>query len=295
MLPFFEQPEWHIGPLTIHAFGIAVAAGLWVGLTMAVQRFARASLDPAIGHRLGVWMLAGGILGAHLFSVMLYFPNQLRADPWLLLRVWEDVASFGGMIGGIVGAVLFFSARAPQLSARARLAYLDAIAFVFPFGLAFGRLGCALAHDHPGGVTTFPLAISLRTAGAQACINSVYNAAGQALPAGADMMGFHDLGLYECVFLLLVVIPAFRLLDRRRRQPGYYLVAFALLYLPVRFALDWLRVSDARYLRLTPGQWVAALTLAALPLVAMDRRKVRFAISGAVILATAWACWGGPK
>lgn len=293
MLPFFEQPAWQLGPVTIHAFGATVAAALWVGLTMTERRFARASLDPAIGHRLGGWMLVSGILGAHLFSVLLYFPDQLRTDPWLPFRVWEDISSLGGMLGGIVGAFLFFTIRTPQLSVPTRLAYVDAIAFVFPIGLAFGRFGCALAHDHPGVVTTFPLAISLRTATAQAYIHSVYDAVGKALPPGAATMGFHDLGLYECLFLIFVVIPAFTYWDRCRRERGFYLVAFATLYLPVRFALDFLRVSDVRYLRLTPAQWAAALTLAALPLVVMDRRKVRFVISGTVILATAWACWGG--
>ena len=108
-------------------------------------------------------------------------------------------------------------------------------------------------------------------------------------------MGFHDLGLYEFLYLLFIVIPTFSYWNRQRRQPGFYLNAFAVLYLPVRFALEWLRISDVRYVRLTPAQWVAALVLAALPLVAMDRRKVRFAISGAIILGTAWACWGGPR
>ena len=295
MLPFFEQPAWHLGPLTIHAFGVTIAVGLWVSVAMAERRFSDASLDPAIGNRLGGWMLVTGFLGAHLFSVILYFPDQLRADPWLLFRIWEDISSFGGMIGGIVGAFLFFAIRAPQLGARTRLAYLDAVAFVFPFGLAFGRLGCALAHDHPGSVTTFPLAISLRSATAQAYIQHVYETAGQSLPGAVNRMGFHDLGLYECLFLLFTVIPAFSYWNRYRRKPGFYLLAFAVLYLPVRFAFESLRISDVRYLRLTPAQWVAALTLAALPLVAMDRRKVRFAISGGVILATAWACWGGPR
>jgi hypothetical protein len=35
------------------------------------------------------------------------------------------------------------------------------------------------------------------------------------------------------------------------------------------------------------------LILAALPFVAMPHRKLRFAVSGAVILAAGWACAGG--
>jgi prolipoprotein diacylglyceryltransferase len=108
-------------------------------------------------------------------------------------------------------------------------------------------------------------------------------------------MGFHDLGLYEFLFLSLVVVPLVAVWSRRERPGGFYLVAFAALYLPVRFALDMLRVADTRYLGLTPAQWVAALTLAALPFVALRNRRARIALSGAVILATAWACAGGGR
>ena len=293
MLPYFEQPVWHLGPLSVHAFGIAVAVAMWVGLTIVQRRFAGAGLDPAIGQRLGGWMLVGGIVGAHLFSVLLYFPQKLRDDPWLLMRVWEDVSSFGGVLGGIVGALLFFALRAPNETAHARLAYLDAIAFVFPGALAIGRFGCALAHDHPGAATTFPLAISLKTDAALSYISGVYADAGLSLPSNARAMGFHDLGLYEFLYLAVVVVPLFAYWARRRRPAGFYLAAFASLYLPVRFSLDMLRVADARYLRLTPAQWVAAFVAAVLPLATVRRRKLRFAITGAVILATSWACWGG--
>jgi prolipoprotein diacylglyceryltransferase len=106
-------------------------------------------------------------------------------------------------------------------------------------------------------------------------------------------MGFHDLGLYELLYLALVIAPLFAVWARRRRVTGFYIVAFAALYFPVRFGLDVLRVADARYLGLTPAQWTSALIVAALPLAAMRHRKLRFAITGAVILATGWACWGG--
>jgi phosphatidylglycerol:prolipoprotein diacylglycerol transferase len=266
---------------------------MWLGLMLGQRRFERLGLDVVTGQRLGGWMIGGGIVGAHLFSVLLYFPNKIQKDPWLLLRVWEDISSFGALLGGIGGAFLFFAIRANRDEAERKLAYLDAVAFVFPSSLAVGRIGCALAHDHPGTVTSFPLAISLKSQTALDYISSTYGSAGLALPVGAQTMGFHDLGLYEFLFLALIVVPVFAYWNRKRRAVGFYLIAFAVLYLPVRFGFDMLRVSDARYIGLTPAQWVAALVMTMLPFAALRNRKLRFAISGAVILSTGLACWGG--
>src|SRR5688572_22517721 len=276
MLPYFDQPVWYVGPLSIHAFGVAVAAALVFALATVQRRFRRLGLDPRLGERLGKWMLLGGIAGAHLFSVLFYFPDKLRNDPWLILRVWEDISSFGGILGGIAGALLFFAIRARDDERPMRLAYLDAIAFVFPAALAIGRFGCALAHDHPGTVTAFPLAVSLETGAALEYIRGVYGAAGSPLPDAAPTMGFHDLGLYELLFLALVIVPLFALWDRRSRPVGFYLTAFAALYLTVRFGLDMLRVADTRYVGLTPAQWVAALVMAALPFAVVRHRRLRF-------------------
>jgi phosphatidylglycerol:prolipoprotein diacylglycerol transferase len=293
MLPYFEQPAWQFGPLTVHAFGIAVAAALWWGLAMAPRRFERAGLDAVVGQRLGTWMVIGGIAGAHLFSVLLYFPDKLRQDPWLLLRFWEDISSFGGLLGGVLAGLCFFAIRLQHTPGPTKLAYFDAVAFVFPAALAIGRVGCALAHDHPGVVTAFPLAISLESEPAREYLGGLYDAAGLAFPSNAASMGFHDLGVYEFLFLALVVVPLFAYWNRGPKPAGFYLLAFFGLYLPVRFALDMLRVADERYVGLTPAQWVAAFVMIALPFVAVPQRKLRLAITGAVILCTVWACWSG--
>src|SRR5687767_7015792 len=144
MLPYFEQPVWQLGPVTVHAFGVMVALAAFVGLTMVRRRFHRDGLDPEVADRLVGWMIVAGVLGAHLFSVLLYFPSRLREDPWLILRVWEDISSFGGILGGIIGAVLFFWVRMRGVGLTRQLAYVDSVAFVFPWALAIGRIGCAL-------------------------------------------------------------------------------------------------------------------------------------------------------
>lgn len=293
MIPYLQHPILHIGPLTIHAFGVLVAVSMWFGLWAIERRLAMVKLDPSLGAPLGGWMIAAGLVGAHLFAVLLYFPQRIVEDGWILLRMWDPISSFGGMLGGVLGALIFFSTRKAALDAPTRLAYVDAVASVFPPCLAIGRLGCALAHDHPGTVTNFPLAVSLSSNEAIRKISEVYQNAGLTLPQITESSGFHDLGLYEFLYLALVVTPIFYILGKKPRKAGFFLMMFGALYLPVRFGFDMLRVSDVRYVGLTPAQWAAALLLFALSFVAVRRLSFRLALAGTVVLVTAWACTGG--
>ncbi len=270
MVPYFPQPQFHLfGPVTIHAFGVLVAASVITGWKLVVGRCRRKGLDAELCEDLLVYVFCTGFLVAHLYSVIAYFPREAWKDPVILLRVWENISSFGGILGGVLGLWLFFRFIRRETGAARRLQYLDAIAYAFPFAWAIGRLGCTVAHDHPGVLTSFPLAVSLNSAQAQAYIASAYQGAGRfaELPPAAELrnLGFHDLGWYEFLYTLLVIVPVFLLLDRKPHRDGFFVAAFLLLYLPVRFFLDFLRLSDARYHGLTPGQYaVAAVFLGAL-------------------------------
>ena len=52
-----------------------------------------------------------------------------------------------------------------------------------------------------------------------------------------------------------------------------FVMVFLLMYMPARFMLDFLRVSDVRYLALTPAQWGAAVALLVLPVVYFATRQ----------------------
>jgi phosphatidylglycerol---prolipoprotein diacylglyceryl transferase len=266
VIPYFEQPSLDLGPVTIYGFGVLVAVAVIVGTQAALRRFRTVGIDPDVGMNLVFYVLVFGFLAAHLFAVLTYFPDRLAEDPLLLLKVWENISSFGGLGGGLLGFWIFFRYRERGLPADAKWAYLDAVAFVFPFAWAIGRLGCTIAHDHPGTVTTFPLGISLASPEAREYVREVYFAAGRlgALPPSGQLAGmaFHDLGWYEFLYTLLVIVPAFLLLDRRPRPRGFFPLVFVLLYAPPRFALDFLRLSDSRYLGLTPGQYMALAVFA---------------------------------
>jgi phosphatidylglycerol---prolipoprotein diacylglyceryl transferase len=263
MIPYFPQPQLHLfGPVYLHAFGALVSAAIITGWKMVGVRCRRVGVDAETCEDLLIYVIVTGFVVAHLYSVLAYFPREAARDPLLLLKVWENISSFGGIVGGLLGLWLFFRFRGRGIAVGDRLRCLDAIAYAFPFAWAFGRLGCTLAHDHPGTVTSFPLAVSLRTPAAQAYIASVYQAAGRLseLPPAAALrnLGFHDLGWYEFLYTAGFIVPLFLLLDRRPRRPGFYVAAFPLVYVPARFLLDFLRISDARYAGLTPGQYAGA-------------------------------------
>lgn len=278
MIPYFDQPTLTLGPLTLHAFGTLVAAAVLLGMEVGRRRLARLPLGARVSDDLAWYIVVGGLLGAHWFSLIFYFPEKLAADPLSLLRFWEDLSSFGSMLGGLAGLALFIARRGRHLSRAGRWALLDVVVYSFALALTAGRIACTVAHDHPGLITDFPLAFSLESEEARAYITAVYAGAGRLAelpePAVLATLGFHDLGWYEFLYLLLVVTPLMLLAGRRPQAPGTLLLVFIVLYMPARFLLDFLRVSDLRYAGLTPAQWAAVLFLVAVPVLRRFLRGV---------------------
>jgi phosphatidylglycerol:prolipoprotein diacylglycerol transferase len=234
MIPYFPQPSFHLGPITIHAFGIMVMWGLLLGTRILQGRAKALGISRADSARFVNWILLGGFVGAHLIDRIVYFPRETLADPLSLLRFWEGLSSFGGFLGGTTAGLLFFAFRAAPASAWR---YVDAFAYAFPFGWMFGRLGCFLAYDHPGHTTRFLL--------------------GQRY---SDGLLRHNLGLEEALYTVSIAV-LFHVLGRRPRFIGFYLALFLVLYAPFRFAVDFLRIVDVRYAGLTPGQYGCFLLL----------------------------------
>ncbi len=246
LIPYFKQPALSLGPLTVHAFGLLVACAILIGTTIFRRRAAAQGLaDAAVGRFLS-WVLIGGFAGAHLVDRLIYFPAATIADPLSLLRMWESLSSFGGFLGGTIGALLFFQRHATSGSVWK---YVDSFAYAFPFAWVLGRMGCFVAFDHPGRPTGFVL-------------GQVY----------WDGIVRHNLGLEEAIYTLFIA-ALFHGLGRRPRFPGFFLGLFMLVYAPFRFSVDFLRIVDVRYGGLTPAQYgTIALALGGAAIL-MTRRR----------------------
>jgi len=225
-------------PFSVKPFGALVATGVYLGSVLATRQGKRLGLHDRVMTSFIAWVVGIGFLGGHMLDVIFYYPGQVLRDPLSLFRIWEGLSSFGGFCGAIIGGFLW------KLRYRADiLPYADVIASSFPAAWVFGRMGCSVAHDHPGLPSDAWFAVQY--------------------PGG----GRFDLGLYE----MLLTIPlalTFLWLRKKPRPWGFYVGAITIAYAPVRFALDFLRVAepiaedgglvaavDPRYAGLTPAQW----------------------------------------
>ncbi len=253
LVPFVRLPDWvllpegalggHFPPsaLSVKPFGTMVAAGVYVGAYLALRQARRVGLSQRLLGSLLVWVVLGGFLGGHVLDTLFYYPGEVLRRPWSLVMLWEGQSSFGGFTGATVGALGFGWRHRVRV-----LPYADVVASAFPAGWVLGRLGCALAHDHPGRPTDAWFAV-------------LY-------PDG----GRFDLGLFEMALTVPLAV-AFLVLRRQPKPTGFFLATMTLAYAPTRLALDFLRateeswpyvpVVDPRYGPFTPAQWGCLLLL----------------------------------
>lgn len=186
------------------------------------------------------WVIVGAFIGARLFHVLLYEPAFFFSHPAQIIAFWNGGLSIsGGLLGAVLAGVWFLKRRKVAL-----LVSTDVLVFGLPLGVFIGRIGCFVTHLHPGIPTDFFL--------------------GVLYPDGVLR---HDLGLYLSLNGLVLFL-LFLVLRRRRLPVGSFIVGYLLWDGATRFALDFLRATqgdivDARYLDLTPAQYLSILFFAA--------------------------------
>ena len=231
MLPNLSLPSIKIfGPLQIHPFGAIVALALIVGYHLTLRRAQRTGLDTEIMGTTGIWAAVIGFAISHFFWAFFYNYHLVKENPLILLMIWRGISSYGGFFGGALGAWIYL-----RKSNTASFPYLEALLYGVVPAWAIARLGCTIAFDHPGRVTSFVLGM-------------------------ADMKGVvrHNLGFYEMLWTVVLAILLYGLRNYRPFR-GFHFALIFLLYSSVRFYLDSLRVEDRLYWGLTPGQYFSMI------------------------------------
>ncbi len=148
-------PGWEIFGFQVSTFGLMVGLAFLVGGQMAGSSFEREGLERDDAWRVTVWCLVGGILGSKIWYA---FEQLARGEPGGLaehLISRGGLTWYGGLIGGVVAAILCVrAARLPWFSV------FNAAAPTLAIGQALGRVGCFLVGDDYGRVSDVPWAIA---------------------------------------------------------------------------------------------------------------------------------------
>ncbi|HSW40030.1 MAG TPA: prolipoprotein diacylglyceryl transferase family protein [Acidobacteriota bacterium] len=211
---------------TIYTFGLFLALAYLAALVWLIVEARRAGIDREKAAALGLWTVIGAIIGARL-SVILRMLLEYSEDisrAWSIAVIQDAGDFFGGFIGGLIAAWIFFY-RHPELP-RWRMA--DACGASIALGQVIGRVGSFMAGDSFGARSSLPWAVVFRDPDT-AIISGV--------PLGVPL---HPVQLYEsiaCLALFFFLVW----MARRKRFDGQIILCYSLIYAVMRFLLEFAR------------------------------------------------------
>lgn len=243
--PQINPIAFHVGPLSVHWYGLMYLAGLfsaWVFLQMRLRR--RSSLFSATQLTdILFYAMFGLLIGGRLGYMFFYDFDEVLHAPWQIFLIWQGGMAFhGGLIGAIVALWIYAKRKGFSL-----FDVTDFIAPAVPLGLAFGRIGNFINGELWGRVTTVPWAMVFPHAGVE--------------PR-------HPSQLYEFFLEGVVLFIVLSLFSRKTHPTGAVSGLFLLLYGAMRFSVEFFRQPDAQIGFVAFG-WMSKGQLLSLPMMAI--------------------------
>ena len=128
-----------IGSFDIYGYGLMIALGIIFAIVLAEKRAPKLGLDPDHVFNIGMWGAGLGLVGAKILYWIVEMPSIIE-DPSQILDIGNGFVVYGGIIGGIIGAILYCRRKKIRF-----LQYFDLVMPSVALGQAFGRIGCLLA------------------------------------------------------------------------------------------------------------------------------------------------------
>lgn len=227
MIPYKVFPMFKLGPLHFNMYGVMFALGFLIATWMAMREAKKRGIKKEIVENLVLYILLSSIIGARLFYVFFYWPDNIPLTFWDIFKVWEGgLAFFGGFIGALIASYIYIRKHKLEFWKFADILTLPIIA-----GHIIGRLGDYFTGGHPGKISDMPWSIFL------------------------DGALRHPVVLYEIIGLVIIGAIIYNL-KKLNKFEGFLFLVYVQLYAVQRMLLDFFRIesTDPRYLGLTPTQ-----------------------------------------
>jgi len=226
-IPSPSQGVWHLGPVPIRAYAIAIIAGVGAAVWLGNKRWVRHGGRPGQVADIALWAVPAGIVGARAYHVAtdsgLYF--GAGRNPWAALAVWNGgLGIWGGIAGGFIAAWLYCRRHGWPV-----LTVADVLAPGLLLGQAIGRVGNYFNQELFGRPTTVPWGLRIDPSHRP-------NGYGQ-------YATFHPTFLYELLWNLAALGVLLALERRFRLGNGRVFALYAVLYTLGRGWVEDLRID----------------------------------------------------
>jgi phosphatidylglycerol---prolipoprotein diacylglyceryl transferase len=257
--PIVHHPfEFHIGPLGLTGFGIAVLLAFFIAQIVAARELRRRGHDreSAAIPDLILAALVGTMVGGKLYFVLVV--SHRVSDLWSR----SGFVFWGGFIGSVV--LCWFTIRRKRMS-FVRFADVGGIALAA--GYAVGRTGCWAIGDDYGKPYSGFLAVAFPDGKPPSTVRAMFENFHVAIPAGAapaTVLSVYPTQLMEVCLGVVMFLILWRLRNHRHAE-GWLFGIWAILAGLERFAIEFFRAKDDRFpwaLGLSTAQWIALTVVA---------------------------------
>ncbi|WP_299036528.1 prolipoprotein diacylglyceryl transferase [uncultured Pseudokineococcus sp.] len=228
-IPSPAQGVWHLGPVPIRAYALAIILGIVLGVALSERRLRARGGPPGAVVDIAIWAVLFGIVGARVYHV-LSSPDAYFGEGGDLVRalyVWEGgLGIWGAIPAGFLGALVPIR----QLGLRVGVV-ADAMAPGLLLAQAVGRVGNYFNQELFGRPTTLPWGLEIDPANR---------------PAGyAEFETFHPTFLYEALWCLVALLLLLLLERVLKLGHGRVFLTYVLLYVIGRGFIETLRIDQA--------------------------------------------------
>lgn len=206
-------------------YGLLIVCGIAAAIGFCTHEEKRLNLKPDTVIDAAFWVIPAGLIGARLYYVIFQW-KLFAPDPLSILRLWEGgLAIYGGVIGGLIGVLLF--ARHRKINP---FLLTDMIVPGLAFAQSIGRWGNYFNMEAYGRPITdpawqfFPIGVQIPTADGYAWHMATF--------------------FYESCWDMLVFLLLWFVIRKRASSTGTTTLWYLFLYGVGRFLIEGLRMDS---------------------------------------------------
>jgi len=158
-IPSPSTGVYHVGPLTIHMYGLMLLLGIAASIWLTGRRWVKLGGDWDLVYRVAIWGVVFGIIGARIYHLITSWNQDaaIHAHWWGPFAVWEGGLGIWGAIpfGVLAGAVVV------RRSGNSIRLFMDAVAPGLLVAQGIGRWGNYFNQELYGKATTLPWGLKI--------------------------------------------------------------------------------------------------------------------------------------